>query len=391
MQSKKETTSNKTPEFFLTFAMRNFDYSKGNILACPLDNKQIKDGYIKAEGSFSYGLDTSNDRKFKCFTLHPVINNKDIVPYTALRYGLIGYDLNADSMKIYAGGWNDLASNNNVNKLIENIDTLAINGKQGHLYLDKNGKVHEIMYNKVINRAELLNQFATKNDTTKIFDKTTLDSSFTQDNYNIITSKDGNNIGIIQKSLPGHNHFAIPNNFYQTYGIKNTECFKLIYDKNNHTFKLLQPNELIGIPIDESKGIKVDRIFVDKSILDITSRYWPYTDLERKQSEYSKYIQNIMEVLIENFPNGDIRIIDGQNFEIIKTEDFIKTYIQNTDKKNFYLNALEKKRESIQQNKEEQILTTIINSNNTNENNINNNDSDWHLCSCWKQCWDRCC
>ena len=96
----------ETPKFFLTFAMRNFN----NMLACPLDNKQIKDGYIKSEGHFSYGLNNSNDRKFKCFTLHPVINNKDIVPYTMPRYGLIGYDLNADSMKIYAGGWNLFSS-----------------------------------------------------------------------------------------------------------------------------------------------------------------------------------------------------------------------------------------------------------------------------------------
>ena len=83
MQSKKETTSNKTPEFFLTFAMRNFDYSKGSILACPLDNKQIKDGYIKAEGSFSYGLDTSNDRKFKCFTFQ-MIENSNVSHYIRL-------------------------------------------------------------------------------------------------------------------------------------------------------------------------------------------------------------------------------------------------------------------------------------------------------------------
>ena len=391
MQSKKETTSNKTPEFFLTFAMRNFDYSKGSILACPLDNKQIKDGYIKAEGSFSYGLDTSNDRKFKCFTLHPVINNKDIVPYTMPRYGLIGYDLNADSMKIYAGGWNDLGSNNNANKLIENIDTLAINGKQGYLYLDKRGKVHEIMYNKVINRAECLKNVATNiNDTTKILNKTTLDSSFTQDNYDINTSENSNNIVINQKPPSGHNSVAGLNIFYKTYGIKTTECFKLTYDKNNHTFKL-QPNELIGIPIDKSKGIKVDRIFVDKSILDINSGYWLYTDLKEKQSEYSKYIQNIIAVLIENFPNGDIRIIDGQNFEIIKTEDFIKTYVQDKDEKKNYLSKLEEKRESMQ-NKEEQISETIINSNNTNtnENNKNNNESDWYLCSRWKQCWERC-
>ena len=240
----------------------------------------------------------SNDRKFKCFTLHPVINNKDIVPYTMPRYGLIGYDLNADSMKIYAGGWNDLGSNNNANKLIENIDTLAINGKQGYLYLDKRGKVHEIMYNKVINRAECLKNVATNiNDTTKILNKTTLDSSFTQDNYDINTSENSNNIVINQKPPSGHNSVAGLNIFYKTYGIKTTECFKLTYDKNNHTFKL-QPNELIGIPIDKSKGIKVDRIFVDKSILDINSGYWLYTDLKEKQSEYSKYIQNITQMVI---------------------------------------------------------------------------------------------
>ena len=381
------------------------------------------------------------------------------------------------------------------------------------------GKVHEIMYNKVINRAECLKNVATNiNDTTKIFNKTTLDSSFTQDNYDINTSENSNNIVINQKPPSGHNSVAGLNIFYKTYGIKTTECFKLTYDKNNHTFKL-QPNELIGIPIDKSKGIKVDRIFVDKSILDITSGYWPYIDSAQNQSEYSKYIQNIIEVLIENFPNGDIRIIDGQNFEIIKTEDFIKTYVQDKDEKNFYLSELEKKRESMQQHKEEQMITskyqedtslhtshnkevdnqqkrkstqnkeeqiitskdlkdislhtshnneidnqqkrestqnkeeqiitskyqedtslhtshnkenismaqqkpamddkqkecqnivsnnqnvlstvrpqtnsiseTIINSNNTNtnENNKNNNESDWYLCSRWKQCWERC-
>ena len=45
-------------------------------------------------------------------------------------------------------------------------------------------------------------------------------------------------------------------------------------------------------------------------------------------------------------------------------------------------------------NQTTQMSKTIINPANnpdTNENNINNNDSDWHLCSCWKQCWDRCC
>ena len=69
-----------------------------------------------------------------------------------------------------------------------------------------------------------------------------------------------------------------------------------IYNKITHVAKdLVSTGKEIelefGIPIDKSKGIKVDRIFVDKSILDINSGYWLYTDLKEKQSEYSKYIQ----------------------------------------------------------------------------------------------------
>ena len=452
-KSSTQNNSNEIPEFFLTFGMHNCDKSKGGAFdACPLDNKQINNGYIKAEGNKPYKGEETDERKFKCFTLHPIIDRKDITPYT---YGYIGYDLNADSMKVYAGGWYDLTSDCRGNNLIKDINDLDINGKQGHLYLDKKGKVHLTMLEKVKNRAKRLKTFA-NDDKQSIFDKnTTLDSSFTANDYRITISDDKNTFTINQKEIPKENRPPDVENFYEKYGVSNLECFMLIYDKKNDKFELRQ-NELNGVARGANKGIKVDRIFVKKSVLDINSDYWLkiYKDIKKREKKYQKYMQDIIEVLIKNFPNGDIRIIDGQNFKIIKTEDFIQTYIQNEKEKNFYLSELEKKRKSIQQNKEEQITTskyledisshtlhnkeiismaqpeqavdnqqhiyttgqntasnngnflstvnnqttqmskTIINPANnpdTNENNINNNDSDWHLCSCWKQCWDRCC
>ena len=187
----KNQLQNKTPEFFLTFAMKNFDQNKGDMwTGCPLDNSKISNGYIKAEGKMSYSLTNSDERKYKCFTLHPIIENKDITPY---EYGYIGYDLNADSMNIYTGGWNDLSANNDGNKIIANINTLDTDGKKGHLYLDKNGKVHEIMYNKVIQRAKLLKQYAnnynTSNNNGSIFENNACDISFTSDNYDIKVDK----------------------------------------------------------------------------------------------------------------------------------------------------------------------------------------------------------
>lgn len=457
-KSSTQNNSNEIPKYFLTFAMTNYDKNKGDMYTgCPLDNNKISNGYIKAEGKMSYYLDNSNDRRYKCFTLHPIIENKDITPYT---YGDIGYDLNADSMKIYAGGWGDLKSNNNGNKIIENINTLDTDGKKGHLYLDKNGKVHEIMYNKVINRAGLLKELA-DGSTKQIFEANNNDhdTSFTSDNYNI-------NISNNKLTIQQNNNVTEDDNrlFRKAYGLNIDECFELKYNKSNNQFTL-PSNELNGVPIDSNKGIKVDRIFVKKSILDIDSGYW-IAHCYNKSSRlplYDNYMKNIADVLVENFPNGDIRIIDGQNFKIIPTRTFIETYIPEEYQKD-YLDKLDSKLKSIhhqqtysnidnmqsnpnteirqnmieqdvqkvqatentnyiineynihkndknkqvekqQSNHTDSIYTSIvINSelkepdckakssrNDISENNINNNDSDWHLCSCWKQCWDRCC
>ena len=411
MFSQKSTAPNKTPEFFLTFAMKNFDLKKGNpFTGCPLDNNKISNGYIKAEGKMSYSLDNSNDRKYKCFTLHPVIENKDITPY---QYGDIGYDLNADSMNIYAGGWNDLSANNNGNKIINNIQTLDTDGKKGHLYLDKNGKVHLIMLNKVVKRAELLKKYAhnysQSNNNGSIFENNSCDASFTSDNYDIEADKSAssnqqnnntsNRFIIKQKDLNEQSKNELQD-FYNNYGLSTGECFELTYEKNNNKFEL-HSNELNGVARDADKGIKVDRIFVKKSVLNINSCYWTgYCPNEGlRPLRYDNYMKNIADVLVENFPDGEIRIIDGQNFEIIPTRTFIKTYIPEKYRKD-YLDKLDSKLKSIhhqqtcsnidnmqsnpnieiQQNMIEQDLQTvsvtenmnyIINEYNINENNKN--------------------
>ncbi|MBQ7551877.1 MAG: hypothetical protein IJT15_00280 [Rickettsiales bacterium] len=406
MLSPKSTAPNKTPPFFLTFAMKNFDPYKGGLFTgCPLDNSKISNGYIKAEGKMSYSLTNSDGRKYKCFTLHPVIENKDITPYD---YGNIGYDLNADSMKIYAGGWNDLSANNNGNKIINNIQTLDTDGKKGHLYLNQDGKVHLIMLNKVVKRAELLKKYAynysPSNNNGSIFENNSCDASFTSDNYDIEVDKSessnqqnnstNNRFIIKQKELNEQSKNEVKD-FYDNYGLSPYECFKLTYDKDNNEFTL-PSNELNGVPQDANKGIKVDRIFVKKSVLNINSGYWTgyCSDKDLRQLRYDNYMKNIADVLVENFPDGEIRIIYGQNFEIIPTRTFIEKYIPEEYRKD-YLDKLDSKLDSICSNiddmqsslnieikqkmngQDQQKVPATENTNNkTNEYNGNKNNKD---------------
>ena len=99
-------------------------------------------------------------------------------------------------------------------------------------------------------------------------------------------------------------------------------------------------------------------------------------------------MKNIADVLVENFPDGEIRIFYGQNFEIIPTRTFIETYIPEKYRKD-YLDKLDFKLKSInhrqicsnipntetQQNMIEHPATKntnyIINGYNTNKNNKN--------------------
>ena len=105
-------------------------------------------------------------------------------------------------------------------------------------------------------------------------------------------------------------------------------------------------------------------------------------------------MKNIADVLVENFPDGEIRIIYGQNFEIIPTRTFIEKYIPEEYRKD-YLDKLDSKLDSICSNiddmqsslnieikqkmngQDQQKVPATENTNNkTNEYNGNKNNKD---------------
>ena len=107
--------------------------------------------------------------------------------------------------------------------------------------------------------------------------------------------------------------------------------------------------ELNGVAIDRSKGIKVDRIFITKEKLE---------ELKTQQISsgtpiYNTYINKLTDVFIEQFPFGDIRIIDKQDFKLLKPEAFINQYFIDEQDKQAYLKKLATKRSQAQQIAEE--------------------------------------
>ena len=101
--------NNDQHKYFLTFALTaplkgiiNHIYNEND---CPLDNDLINNQYIGDKGMYNWGEEQETMRQFKCFSLHSIVNGKDITEYS---YSPIGYDLDPKSMKIYLGGWNDV-------------------------------------------------------------------------------------------------------------------------------------------------------------------------------------------------------------------------------------------------------------------------------------------
>ena len=265
-----------------------------------------------------------------------------------------------------------------------------------HLYLDKNGKVHEIMYNKVINRAGLLKELA-DGSTKQIFEANNNDhdTSFTSDNYNI-------NISNNKLTIQQNNNVTEDDNrlFRKAYGLNIDECFELKYNKSNNQFTV-PSNELNGVPIDSNKGIKVDRIFIETYIPEEYQKdYLDKLDSKLKSIHHQQTYSNIDNM--QSNPNTEIRqnMIEQDLQKVPETKN--TNYIIN--EYNIHKNDKNKQVEKQQSNHTDSIYTSIvINSelkepdckakssrNDISENNINNNDSDCHLCSCWKQCWDRC-
>ena len=355
MYTKKDHSKD---EYYLTFAMRGLN-SDSKI--CPLTNERIEDGYIKAEGTESYGFDNSNNRKFKCFSLHPIVDGCDILKYT---YGSIGYDLNPDSMRVYVGGWRDLRSNNTANSLANNQELLSTK-KNGNLYLGKD-HVDKIMHKKILNRAKLLKDAirTSKNKNPQEILQAMFggsnksdDDSFYEENYHL--EKEGNIWKLTGNKVDDDKN----EKFHGEHGVNINGNFELMYDEENDKIYFTWENELNGVGKDK-KGIKVDRIFVKENS-------YPDYGLEnlkqiqqkaRRNGEkknkdvYDNYINKLTDVLIEQFPFGEIRVVkgsieEGQKNVFLSPEDFINQYFVNENDKNKYLEKLKSKREEINQKK----------------------------------------
>lgn len=338
-------------KYFLTFAMKTIakDDDDKEIAnnTCPLDNKLIKNQYIEDTGKHNWMKNSNEMRKFKCFSLHSIVNGKDINGYT---YGDIGYDLNPESIKVYLGGWSDLRSGAKANGL-SNSDILNLK-KLGRVYLCEDGKVYDTMNQKVLNRAKLLLDAVEKQKTKKqknvkpreikkyVFQNSNkgLDDSFDDTKYEVAgnTCKEKEVLKINDKSLIDKSDVS---NTYEKYGIDISPKFELFY--NLKTGKLyMKSSELNGVAKDPQKGIKVDRIFIRKEKLDALKKLQDTGEI-RYNAIYDKYINKLTEVLVEQFPFGDIRVIEGQDFKFLKPETFIGEYFINAEDKKKYLEKLE--------------------------------------------------
>ena len=341
-------------KYFLTFALKTIAENDDKEIAnntCPLDNKLIKNQYIEDTGKYNWMKNSNEMRKFKCFSLHSIVNGKDINGYT---YGDIGYDLNPESIKVYLGGWSDLRSNANANGL-SNSDILNLK-KLGRVYLCEDGKVYDTMNQKVLNRANLLLDAVKEQKTKKqkkikpveikkyVFQNSNkgLDDSFDDIKYEVVgnTYKGKEVLKINDKYLIEESDVS---DKFKKYGIDISPKFELLY--NLKTGKLyMKSSELNGVAKDPQKGIKVDRIFIRKEKLDALKNLQDKGET-RYNAIYNKYINKLTEVLVEQFPFGNIRVIEGQDFKLLKPETFIEEYFINEEDKKNYLEKLKKNKE----------------------------------------------
>ena len=355
METAKKIDHSKD-EYYLTFAMRNYI----NTMSCPLDNKLIKNGYIADKGMLNHGYQNSDNRQFKCFSLHPIVDGCDILEYTC---GSIGYDLNPESMRVYVGGWRDLRSNNTANSLANNQELLSTK-KNGNLYLGKD-HVDKIMYKKFLNRAKLLKETIQKSKSKNpqeilqaMFRTSNKndDDSFCEGNYHLEKIKNSNIWKLTGNKVDDDKN----EKFHGEYGVNINGNFELMYDEENDKIYFQWGNELNGVGKDK-KVIKVDRIFVkeaeDETGLDLNNLKKQQEKANQKggnpkyKTIYNDYINKLTDVLIEQFPFGEIRVVKGDVFTgqtnvFLSPEEFINQYFVNEKDKQHYLQELVKIRKS---------------------------------------------
>ena len=174
------------------------------------------------------------------------------------------------------------------------------------------------------------------------------DDSFCEDNYTLEKITNSNIWKLKGKEVNDNAN----DTFHDNYGVRIDGNFELFYDEENDKLYFSHTSELNGVTKDKTSGIKVDRIFVKESALD---------DLKRRQNKavktndsnskkktiYDDYINKLTDVLIQQFPFGEIRVVkgsieEGQTNVFLSPEEFINKYFVNEKDKQHYLQELDK-------------------------------------------------
>ena len=177
------------------------------------------------------------------------------------------------------------------------------------------------------------------------------DDSFYEGNYHLEKNKNSN----IWKLTGNEVDYDKNEEFHRKHGVNINGDFELIYDEKNDKIYFQLGNELNGIA-NENKGIKVDRIFVKENSYPDCG----LNNLKQMQQEaiegkrdtkyknvYDNYINKLTDVLIKQFPFGEIRVVKGdvetgQTNVFLSPEKFIDKYFVNEKDKQFYLQELDK-------------------------------------------------
>lgn len=303
-KAKKEAIK-KNYDFFIGFAMDELDKTDEN------GKPYIEKGKILCKSSCG---------NYKSATLS-TIERKTNKIITQNLHSAIGYELDENDIIVknffWLDGWTNqkkLADLSNLKIKKEKYNTYDKNG-MGKMYVANDNNGHgllEAIKSKTINRIERIKRATTINQDNFFNNRDSSDSSLCEEEYEL-NQEEYAGLGLKLKKYSATGAGVGRNFIYK--------------DKNGNIIQ--RYNELCCFAKDKDENkISVKRLFI-------------YQDWLTKCSD--KQINNIAEVQLENFPNEQIRVINGdKKFKMLSTEQFIDIYVKDRNKKKEYFERLEK-------------------------------------------------
>ena len=312
-KAKKEAIK-KNYDFFVGFSMTRLNKTdaKGKPF---MDNRKI--------------LCTSVYGPYKCATLSTIDAEKKKIITRNYKKG-IGYELDENDFVVKNFFWFDGYTSRNlvISKQDVNKNPLKLTSErkkyktyrtaEGAMYVandDNENGLLEIIKSKTINRIERLKHSADETQAEFFKNNDSTDSSFDENDYELKQHEKGE-IGIKSKK-------------YTVYHRSNKDDCFIHKDQDGNIYQ--EFNELCCFAKDgNTNKISVKRFFVYKDWLEEKLQYTP------------EQINNVVEIQLANFPTEKIRVINNDmSFEMMTTEDFIKRYVKDQQKKQEYLQQLE--------------------------------------------------